>query len=72
MARLSTRFFRFINEGLIMILLYYMLHAYLPTNVKLTCLHNEGTDQHEVEAVAGVVLPQLHIQGLHHAADGEF
>ena len=48
-----------------------MLDAYLPTDVKLTCLHNEGTDQHEVEAVAGVVLPQLHIQGLHHAADGE-
>ena len=36
-----------------------------------TCLHNEGTDEHEVQLVAGMVLPQLHVQRLHRPADGE-
>ena len=37
----------------------------------LTCLHDEGADEHEVQLVAGVVLPQLHVQRLHRPADGE-
>ena len=37
----------------------------------LTCLHDEGADEHEVQLVAGVVLPQLHVQRLHRPSDGE-
>ena len=34
-----------------------------------TCFYDEGADQHEMKLVARVVLPQLDVQGLHHAPD---